>query len=65
MSEDVKKPIYESVKCPDCDGPMQSRKSSYGMFWGCKDYPRCHGTRDSEGRSKAEREHHENWGPGR
>ena len=63
MSE--KKPIYESVKCPICDGPMVSRKSSYGVFFGCKDYPKCNGTRDSQGRSKEEREHHEEWGPGR
>lgn len=58
-------PPYENVKCPKCDGPMVSRKSSYGVFWGCKDYPKCDGTRDNEGRSKEEREHHETWGPGR
>lgn len=46
----------ENVKCPKCDGPMVSRTSSYGSFWGCKDYPNCKGTRDSMGRSKADRE---------
>lgn len=46
----------ENVKCPDCDGPMISRTGKYGVFWGCKNYPKCKGTRDSEGRSKAERE---------
>lgn len=46
----------ENVKCPDCDGPMVSRKSQYGTFWGCKSYPKCKGTRDSMGRSKMERE---------
>lgn len=45
----------ENVKCPDCDGPMVSRTSESGVFWGCKAYPRCKGTRDNMGRSKAER----------
>jgi len=46
----------ENVKCPDCGGPMVSRKSQYGTFWGCKGFPRCTGTRDSMGRSKQDRE---------
>lgn len=46
----------ENVKCPTCDGPMVSRKSKYGVFWGCKKFPKCKGTRDSMGRSAAERE---------
>lgn len=46
----------ENVKCPDCDGPMVSRKSQYGVFWGCQNYPKCKGTRDSMGRSKRERD---------
>lgn len=46
----------ENVKCPDCNGPMVSRKSEYGVFWGCADYPRCRGTRDNMGRSKDDRE---------
>lgn len=46
----------ENVKCPICDGPMTSRKSEHGCFFGCMAYPRCKGTRDSMGRSKAERE---------
>ena len=45
-----------NVACPDCGGPMISRKSRYGMFWGCRDYPQCHGTRDSEGRAKQDRQ---------
>lgn len=52
--EVVKVPI-EDVLCPDCNGPMVSRKGQYGTFWGCKAYPSCKGTRDSMGRSKAER----------
>jgi ssDNA-binding Zn-finger/Zn-ribbon topoisomerase 1 len=46
----------ENVKCPKCDGPMVSRKSSYGIFWGCENFPECDGTRDSMGRSKEERD---------
>lgn len=46
----------ENVKCPDCNGEMIPRSSQYGKFWGCKDYPKCRGTRDSMGRSKADRD---------
>lgn len=46
---------YEEVLCPDCNGPMVSRTGQYGVFWGCKKYPECKGTRDSQGRSKADR----------
>ena len=35
---------------------MISRKGAYGIFWGCRAYPQCKGTRDSMGRSKADRE---------
>ena len=48
----IKEP--EGVLCPDCSGAMVPRTSSYGKFWGCKDYPKCKGTRDSLGRSKKE-----------
>ncbi len=47
-------PIEETL-CPDCGKKMISRKSQYGTFWGCSDYPNCKGTRDSNGLSKAER----------
>ncbi len=43
------------VLCPECGSEMISRKGQYGNFWGCKSYPDCKGTRDSNGRSKAER----------
>lgn len=39
----------ENVTCPDCGGPMVSRSSAHGRFWGCKEYPRCTGTRNSMG----------------
>ena len=47
---------YEDVKCPECNGEMISRTGKFGVFWGCRLYPYCKGTRDSEGRSKADRE---------
>ena len=53
---DEKPPIYENVKCPDCEGPMISRTGKFGTFWGCMKFPACKGTRDSNGRSKQDRE---------
>lgn len=47
---------YDGVKCPNCGGEMISRSGKYGVFWGCKSFPNCKGTRDSQGRSKADRE---------
>jgi len=46
---------YEETLCPDCGGQMMSRTGQYGTFWGCRSYPQCRGTRDSQGRSKQER----------
>lgn len=51
----------ENVKCPICGGPMTSRTSQYGKFWGCNDYPHCRGIRNSLGESK--QEDHEDIGP--
>ena len=31
--------------CPNCGGKMVVRKSIYGEFWGCRNYPACKGTR--------------------
>lgn len=42
--------------CPECNEKMVSRNGKYGTFWGCSKFPACKGTRDSMGRSKAERE---------
>lgn len=44
----------ESLACPECGGVMVSRtnRSEGTKFWGCKDYPDCLGTRDSEGNPK-------------
>lgn len=43
----------ESVKCPECGGPMLSRKNqaSGQRFWGCLRFPDCRGTRDTDGES--------------
>lgn len=45
------------LTCPDCGGAMVSRanKTTGQRFWGCKDYPKCRGTRDTDGNSAAER----------
>lgn len=48
--------MIEETLCPDCGGKMLSRSSQYGVFWGCLKYPECKGTRDVNGRSKADRE---------
>ena len=50
----LKMPIEETL-CPECNGKMVSRKGQYGMFWGCAAFPQCKGTRDNQGRSKADR----------
>jgi ssDNA-binding Zn-finger/Zn-ribbon topoisomerase 1 len=43
--------MIENVKCPECDGPMTSRanRTTGQRFWGCNNYPRCKGTRDTDG----------------
>lgn len=47
----------ENIKCPDCDGDMVSRlnKVKNSRFWGCKNFPRCKGTRDVNGLSRQDR----------
>jgi len=46
----------ENVKCPECNLDMIPKIGRFGAFWGCRNYPYCKGTRDSRGRSKAERD---------
>ena len=48
----------QNLKCPNCSGPMVSRKNSKdgSKFWGCQNFPKCKGNRDSMGLSKRERE---------
>ena len=35
---EIKESIY---KCPECGGRLVSRKSKYGPFLGCSNYPNC------------------------
>ena len=46
---------YVETLCPECGGQMISRTGQYGTFWGCKKFPDCKGTRDSNGDSKYDR----------
>lgn len=47
----------ENIKCPQCGGPMVSRanKKTGQRFWGCRAYPECTGTRDTDGESNRDR----------
>lgn len=47
----------ENVACPECGGPMVSRKNSRDdtRFWGCANYPTCRGTRNTDGEAPEER----------
>jgi ssDNA-binding Zn-finger/Zn-ribbon topoisomerase 1 len=29
--------------CPNCGKTMRKKKSSFGIFWGCQNYPKCTG----------------------
>lgn len=48
--------MVEKTLCPICRGNMVSRanKATGQRFWGCAKYPRCTGTRDTDGNSRAE-----------
>jgi ssDNA-binding Zn-finger/Zn-ribbon topoisomerase 1 len=47
----------EETKCPECDGPMQSRKNKATgqVFWGCAAFPKCKGTRNTDGDAPKQR----------
>lgn len=47
----------ESVTCPECGGEMVSRmnRAKQQRFWGCKRYPDCKGTRNTDGEAKSMR----------
>lgn len=48
--ENKKKEIIESdYDCPKCGIKMVQRESKYGIFYGCKNFPKCRSMRDSEG----------------
>ena len=37
----------DDIECPNCGGEMVLRRNATKRqdFWGCKEYPRCDGTR--------------------
>jgi DNA topoisomerase-1 len=35
----------DAPACPECGAEMARRKSRYGYFWGCTNYPKCKGTK--------------------
>lgn len=32
---------FASGRCPYCGGTLVERRSKYGIFWGCRNYPHC------------------------
>ena len=55
---DIKSPALEDPvpECPACGKPMRARTARVGpnrgnQFWGCQDFPECHGTRPFGGES--------------
>lgn len=57
LFRDKEKIKLDNLKCPSCDGEMVSRtnRETKQRFWGCKNYPNCKGTRDTDGLSKADK----------
>ena len=52
-SEVRDKTVENGPACPDCSKPMRQRIAQHGkntgnQFWGCSDYPNCHGVRPKE-----------------
>lgn len=47
---------YPDTDCPECGGPMVSRKrkSDGQVFWGCRKFPDCKGTRNTDGEARRE-----------
>lgn len=45
----------ENVTCPECGGPMMSRanRATGQRFWGCKRYPVCKGTLNTDGDARS------------
>jgi len=41
--------IYGPDPCPLCTSKMIKRKSKYGSFYGCENYPTCRGMRSEDG----------------
>lgn len=47
----------ENTKCPECGGRMLPRKNKATgqIFWGCADFPKCRGTRNTDGEAPRQR----------
>ena len=41
LDEEFAKYISDIKKCPECGGMMFERLGKKGMFWRCKNYPKC------------------------
>lgn len=63
----------ENLTCPECGESMVSRanKTTGQRFWGCSNFPKCKGTRDTDGESRDERageaprsRRYDGWRPG-
>lgn len=50
--------MIENLQCPICGGQMVSRLNvaKHTRFWGCKNYPTCKGTRNTDGEAAGERD---------
>ena len=51
--------MIEETTCPECGGPMVSRNNTQTgqRFWGCRAYPSCRGTRNTDGEAAGEARH--------
>lgn len=38
---DYKENAFAAGNCPNCGSKLVERKSRYGIFWGCSNYPHC------------------------
>lgn len=47
--------MIEQTLCPLCKSKMKTTMGKHGAYWRCSRWG-CEGTRDSQGRSKADRE---------
>lgn len=49
--------IIDNLKCPDCGSDMIQRRNKQNgdIFYGCRKFPNCKGTRDEDGLSREER----------
>ncbi len=37
--------VPEGMSCPDCGGALKSRRSKWGEFYGCSNFPKCRFTK--------------------